>query len=146
MWEFQFSKTAHIRIFAFIVLCILLSYLMIKITFLMKWMWTYWLNNIDNIISEVSSGRFVKNRIWLGGCSALTLFRIPAPGIPCPISLLGSLFFFFFPSSVPLGSFGRLGRSWNVPLLFAIISLSIFEYWILCKIKFYVNRTSKLCN
>lgn len=30
---------------------------------------TYWLNNIESIISLVSSGRFVKNKIWLGGCS-----------------------------------------------------------------------------
>ena len=34
---------------------------------------TYWLNNIDNIISFVSSGRFVKNNILLGGCSANAL-------------------------------------------------------------------------
>lgn len=40
-----------------------------------------WLNNIDNIISLVSSGKLVKKRIWFGGCSAvgLTLPSV-APG------------------------------------------------------------------
>lgn len=33
--------------------------------------WTYWLNNIWSITSVVSSGRFVRNRIWLGGCSPM---------------------------------------------------------------------------
>lgn len=43
---------------------------------------------IDNIISLVSSGRFVKNKIWFGGCSAVFVFEIPA-------SALAAFFFFF---------------------------------------------------
>ena len=35
------------------------------------WKW-YWLNNIDNIISVVSMGRFVKNKILLGCSGAAT--------------------------------------------------------------------------
>ena len=34
---------------------------------------TYWLKSIDNIISLVSSGRLVKNKIWLGGCSGIVV-------------------------------------------------------------------------
>lgn len=34
---------------------------------------TYWLNNMDSMISLVSSGRLVRNRIWLGGCSGIAL-------------------------------------------------------------------------
>lgn len=37
-----------------------------------------WLKSIDNIISLVSSGRLVKNRIWFGGCSAVELFGLSA--------------------------------------------------------------------
>lgn len=39
-----------------------------------------WLNNIDSIISLVSSGKFVKKRIWFGGCSAVE-FTLP-PSVP----------------------------------------------------------------
>lgn len=41
---------------------------------------TYWLNNMDNIISFVSSGRFVKNKIWLGGCSGIVVGPAGAAG------------------------------------------------------------------
>lgn len=34
---------------------------------------TYWLNNMDNIISLVSSGKLVRKRIWLGGCSGIAV-------------------------------------------------------------------------
>lgn len=39
-------------------------------------MWTkttYWLKSMHNIISVVSSGRLVINKIWLGGCSGIAL-------------------------------------------------------------------------
>ena len=34
---------------------------------------TYWLNNMDNIISLVSSGKLVRKRIWLGGCAGIAV-------------------------------------------------------------------------
>jgi len=33
---------------------------------------TYWLKSMESIISLVSSGRLVRKRIWLGGCSGIT--------------------------------------------------------------------------
>jgi len=38
-------------------------------TFFFIWNNAYWLKSIWSIISVVSSGRFVRNRIWFGGCS-----------------------------------------------------------------------------
>lgn len=46
-----------------------------------------WLNNIDNIISLVSSGKLVKNKIWFGGCSTVLDPLLP-------VSALVTLFFF----------------------------------------------------
>lgn len=45
-------------------------------------------NTIDNIISLVSSGRFVKNNIWFGGCSAVFVLALPDSAF--------AAFFFFF--------------------------------------------------
>lgn len=42
--------------------------------------WTYWVKSIDNIISEVSSGRLVRKRIWLGGCSGTPMPPAPWTG------------------------------------------------------------------
>lgn len=41
---------------------------------------TYCVKSIDNIISEVSSGRLVRNRIWLGGCSGTVMPPAPCTG------------------------------------------------------------------
>ena len=41
---------------------------------------TDWLNSMDNIISLVSSGRLVMNKIWLGGCSGNTGVPLRAAG------------------------------------------------------------------
>jgi len=35
---------------------------------------------MDNIISLVSSGKLVKNNIWLGGCSGMTAGVVPEDG------------------------------------------------------------------
>lgn len=98
-----------------------------------------WLNNMDNIISLVSSGRLVKNRIWLGGCSAVL--------VGTPESVFADDFFFFSLkskmryevciktnsgldfyrfSSVSTGFGGLIffGRSLKVPFILAITSLS----------------------
>lgn len=105
---------------------------------------THWLNSIDNIISDVSSGRLVRNKIWLGGCSAGGPLspKVASGGTVAPTGrLFGvswaafcrfSLDFFFLvaPSSLgTLGSFSFLGRSWKVPLLLAMTSESVLQYW-----------------
>lgn len=105
---------------------------------------THWLKSIDSIISDVSSGRLVRNRIWLGGCSTLTLLsRLGWPN-PGTTGLLASLFFFFLLSSEVLGSLGLLGLSWNVPFILEITSLSVFEYWILWKNRINLSNNRKL--
>lgn len=50
-------------------------------------------HTIDNIISFVSSGRFVKNKIWFGGCSAVFVFALPESAF--------AAFFFFFSLKFP---------------------------------------------
>ena len=91
------------------------------------------MKSICNIISLVSSGKFVKNKIWLGGAS-----KTGAPagaGTGTPIALEGGglagttpsgAFFFFFlasPGPAPI----RFGLSWNVPFSLAITSESDLE-------------------
>ena len=44
---------------------------------------TYWLNNMDNIISLVSSGKLVKNKIWFGGCSGMAEGTLGPAGATC---------------------------------------------------------------
>lgn len=107
-----------------------------------------WLNSMDSIISFVSSGKLVRNRIWLGGCSAgLVMAAVPnsAPA--------ADAFFFLFSLWTMVGEFNTdnafecvvrayrfssdttgfgaltfFGRSLNVPLILATRSLSPFAY------------------
>ena len=48
------------------------------------------MNNIESIISLVSSGRFVRNRIWLGGCSGITVGAAPGAGAAAAVESLAT--------------------------------------------------------
>lgn len=82
-------------------------------------------NNTCNIVSLVSGGRLVKNRMLFGGCSASAECGMPAALRVLPVARLARFsFFFFFVSS----DRGNLGRSTYVPLSLDTKSLSFLAY------------------
>ena len=93
------------------------------------------MKSICNIISLVSSGKFVKNKIWLGGPSKTGEPAGAGAGTGTPIALEGgtlagttpsvAFFFFFLASSGPAPM--RFGLSWKVPFSLAITSESDLE-------------------
>ena len=89
------------------------------------------MKSICSIISLVSSGRLVKNRIWLGGASITGPPMVPAAGMVMGRdggAMAGTLpsttpfFFFFLASPGPPPS--RFGLSWKVPFSLAMTSES----------------------